>query len=143
MSTTSSKPSSKPSVAVHKFASCDGCQLAFLNMGTDLLDLAELVDIVHFVEAGLVAPDQAVDIAFIEGSVSTEEDIERIQSIRENSKLLISIGACATSAGLQALRNIADGDQWLTDMYPQPQFIQSLKSTEPIKAHVKGKNTSP
>ncbi len=128
---------SKPRIAVHKFASCDGYQLAFLNMGPELLELANHVEIVHFVEAGMVAPDAEVDIAFVEGSVSTEEDIERIHSIRKLSKQVITIGACAGSGGLQALRNLADGEQWLNELYPQPQYIQSLNNTHPVKDYIK------
>ncbi len=127
----------KPRIAVHKFASCDGCQLAFLNMGPELLELANHVEIVHFVEAGMVAPDEEVDIAFVEGSVSTEEDIERIHAIRKLSKQVITIGACAGSGGLQALRNLADGEQWLNELYPQPQYIQSLNNTHPVKDYIK------
>ena len=93
----------KPRIAVHKFASCDGCQLAFLGMGEDLLALGDMVDIVHFVEAGAVNPEVEVDIAFVEGSVSTPDDLERIKTIREHSRFLITIGACATAGGLQAL----------------------------------------
>ncbi|MDH3947813.1 MAG: sulfhydrogenase subunit delta, partial [Gammaproteobacteria bacterium] len=63
----------KPRIAVHKFSSCDGCQLAFLNMGEDLLALNELVEIVHFAEAGMLDATATVDIAFIEGSISTTE----------------------------------------------------------------------
>ncbi len=127
----------KPRIAVHKFASCDGCQLAFLNMGPELLELANHVEIVHFVEAGMVAPDAEVDIAFVEGSVSTEEDIERILAIRKLSKPVITLGACAGSGGLQALRNLADGEQWLNELYPQPQYIQSLNNTHPVKDYIK------
>ena len=87
----------KPRVAVHKFSSCDGCQLALLNLGEDLLMLAERVELVHFAEAGPLDPDIDVDVAFVEGSVSTPEDLERIQHIRRHSRFLIPIGACATA----------------------------------------------
>lgn len=127
----------KPRLAVHKFASCDGCQLAFLNAGEALLTLAELVDIVHFAEAGPVAPESDVDIAFVEGSVSTPEDIERICAIRAHSRYLVTIGACATAGGLQALRNLADGDRWLAELYPQPEYISSLAHSHAIAKHVK------
>lgn len=126
----------KPRIAVHKFASCDGCQLAFLNAGEQLLELARLVDIVHFAEAGPVAPDAAVDIAFVEGSVSTPEDLDRIRSIRANSGYLITIGACATAGGLQALRNLADGARWLGELYAQPEYISSLSTSTAIAEHV-------
>jgi len=129
--------SAKPQVAVHKFSSCDGCQLAFLNAGEALLNLSELVDIVHFAEAGPVMPEARVDIAFVEGSIATPEDAERIKRIRDNSAYLITIGACATAGGVQALRNLADGQQWINAIYASPQYIQSLATSTPIAAHVK------
>lgn len=130
-------PVSKPAVAVHKFASCDGCQLAFLNLGEDLLRLADLVDIVHFAEAGMMDPEARVDIAFVEGSISTPDDHERIRRIRANSRHLITIGACATSGGLQALRNLADADAWIAGVYASPEYIHSLATSTPISKHVK------
>ena len=126
----------KPKVAVHKFASCDGCQLAFLNAGEDLLTLSTLVELVHFAEAGPVNPDARVDIAFIEGSITTPHDIDRIQRIRKNCKYLVTIGACATAGGLQALRNYANAEQWVAEIYAQPEYIQSLDTSTPIRDHV-------
>ncbi len=127
----------KPKVAVHKFASCDGCQLALLNAGEDLLKLSELVDILHFAEAGPLAPDAKVDIALVEGSVCAHEDLARIQQIRENSDYLITLGACATAGGLQALRNLADGGQWLAEIYARPEHLDALTTATPINDHVK------
>ncbi len=123
----------KPSVAVHKFSSCDGCQLAFLNLGEDLLALTELVDIRHFLEAGLAEEDAKVDIAFIEGSVSTSEDAARLRHIRDNSRHLITIGACATAGGIQALRNLHDTTGWTAALYASPQYIDSLDQVTPIR----------
>jgi coenzyme F420-reducing hydrogenase gamma subunit len=127
----------KPRVAVHKFASCDGCQLAFLNAGEELLNLATMVEFVHFAEAGPVDPDAKVDIAFIEGSITTPHDIDRINRIRTNSQQLITIGACATAGGIQALRNYADTEEWTDAVYAQPEYIQTLSTSTPIKEHVK------
>ena len=128
----------KPKVAVHKFSSCDGCQLALLNLGEDLVVLSELVDIVHFAEAGLLgqSQDQDVDIALVEGSISAPEDIERIRSVRRHSKYLISIGACATSGGVQALRNMVDTDAWIGAIYPQPEYLSVLDCSTPISEQV-------
>jgi coenzyme F420-reducing hydrogenase gamma subunit len=128
---------SKPRVAVHKFSSCDGCQLAFLNLGETLLELAERVELVHFAEAGPLDPEAEVDVAFVEGSVSAPEDLERIRQIRAHSRLLIPIGACATSGGIQALRNAADGAQWVAQIYSHPEAIASLAHSTPISTHVK------
>lgn len=124
-------------VAVHKFSSCDGCQLAFLNMGAELLTLSNLVEIVHFVEAGMQNENAQVDIAFIEGSISTAEEMERIQRIRKNSHYLITIGACATSGGIQALRNMNDHQEWLQSVYAEPEYISTLDKVRPISELVR------
>ncbi|MFZ5573874.1 MAG: sulfhydrogenase subunit delta [Pseudomonadota bacterium] len=127
----------KPRVAVHKFSSCDGCQLAFLNLGEDLLALAARVDLVHFAEAGPLDPDADVDIAFVEGSVSTPEDLGRIQRIRAHSRVLVAIGACATSGGIQGLRNGVFDAGWVTQIYRHPEAVASLERSTPIARHVK------
>ncbi len=127
----------RPKVAVHKFSSCDGCQLAFLNAGEALITLTELVDIVHFAEAGFYCEDTLVDVAFIEGSISTPEEKQRIHDIRENSRFLVTIGACATAGGLQALRNMHDHKQWIKDIYAQHKVISLLADSVPISEHVK------
>ena len=127
----------KPRVAVYKFTSCDGCQLAFLNAGNALLTVAELIDIVHFSEAGMLEPDAKIDIAFVEGSISTPDEIERIKKIRENTKHLITIGACATAGGIQALRNAANYTEWMASIYATPQTINSLATSTAIAKHVR------
>lgn len=129
--------STRPRIAVHKFASCDGCQLAFLNLGEPLLELATLVEIVHFAEAGPVNPDVPVDIAFVEGSITTPEDLERIQRVRKNASFLVTIGACATAGGLQALRNLGSVREWSAAIYARPEHIASLDTSTPIARHVK------
>lgn len=127
----------KPRLAVHKFTSCDGCQLAFLNAGEALLTLSALVDIVHFAEAGMIDLETKVEIAFVEGSVSTPDEIERIRKIRENSQYIITIGACATAGGIQALRNFADHKEWMAGVYASPEYIKTLSTSTAISNHVK------
>lgn len=127
----------KSQLAVYKFTSCDGCQLAFLNAGEALLTLTGLVDIVHFAEAGYLAPEVPVDIAFVEGSISTPEEIRRIQHIREKAKYLITIGACATSGGIQALRNAAHHQEWMRSVYATPDTIETLATSTAIALHVR------
>lgn len=126
----------KPTIAIHKFASCDGCQLAFLNAGEALLTLAELVEIVHFPEAGPVSEASSVDIAFVEGSITTPADRDRINRIRKNSKYVITIGACATAGGIQALRYFANMEDWVKAVYARPEYIQTLSTSTPIKQHI-------
>jgi len=124
-------------IAVHKFSSCDGCQLAFLNMGAGLLELAEQIEIVHFAEAGPVSELERVDVAFVEGSVVTAHDQTRIQAVRAHCDMLITIGACATSGGIQALKNLAhDAEQWPAELYAQPEYIDSLPTSTSIAEHV-------
>ena len=126
----------KPKMAVHKFSSCDGCQLAFLNLGPDLLTLAGLVDIVHFAEAGMLDDTTLVDVAFVEGSITTPGDAQRLQQIRRTSRYLVTLGACATAGGVQALRNLADAGAWIASVYARPDYLQSLATSTPIAAHV-------
>lgn len=127
----------KPQIGVYKFASCDGCQLALLNLGETLLKLAEVVDFVHFPEAGPVAPDAPVDIAFVEGSITTAHDQVRIQQVRAQARFLVTLGACATAGGVQALRNIHASGDWLGAVYARPDYVDSLATSTPIAAHVK------
>lgn len=128
----------KPKLAVHKFSSCDGCQLAFLNLGEPLLAIAQRIEIKHFAEAGPIDEDSEVDIAFVEGSISTEKDLARIQKVRANSRYLVTMGACATAGGIQALRNIYDSDNsWIPGVYAQPETIDLLSHVSPIAEHVK------
>ncbi len=132
---TKAKP--KIRIAVHKFSSCDGCQLALINSVDAILALADRIEIVHFAEAGPCDPDAEVDLALVEGSISTAHDVERIQGIRANSTYLVSIGACATSGGLQALRNLADHESWRAAIYPDGEYIDSLAESRPIAAEVR------
>lgn len=129
--------SEKITIAVHKFSSCDGCQLAFLNSVNAILQLSQWIDIKHFAEAGPCDPEARVDIAFVEGSIATAKDVERIKMVRDSCQFLVSIGACATSGGIQALRNMASHDAWRKAVYASPEHIRSLDTSTPIAAHVK------
>jgi coenzyme F420-reducing hydrogenase gamma subunit len=127
----------KPRVAVFKFASCDGCQLQFLNAEDELLKLAALVDFAYFPEARSRSVEGPYDIAFVEGSITTPDDARRIIAVREQSRYLVTIGACATAGGIQALRNWADIEQYRRIVYPNPEFISTLSTSTPISEHVK------
>lgn len=126
----------RPRIGVFKFASCDGCQLTILNMEEELLDIIETIDISYFMEA-MDRPLKGIfDISIIEGSISTERQKEEIVEIRERSRNLITIGACATSGGLQALRNWASLASFKEYVYPAPDTIESLSTSTPISDHV-------
>ncbi|MFO0700728.1 MAG: hypothetical protein U0236_16020 [Nitrospira sp.] len=126
----------RPRLAVFKFASCDGCQLSILNLEEDLLALGQALDIAYFPEASSDMKPGPYDIALVEGSITTAEDARRIRSVREQAKVLVTIGACATAGGIQALRNWADVEAFKQVVYPSPQYIRSLKTSTPISEHV-------
>ncbi|HEY5649964.1 MAG TPA: oxidoreductase, partial [Acidimicrobiia bacterium] len=126
----------KPSLAVWKFSSCDGCQLSLLDLEDQLLEIAASVDIAHFPEATSAHADGPYTVSLVEGSVATPRQVERIRSIRDESEILVAIGACATSGGLQALRNLADVDEFISVVYPTPSYIDSLSTSTPISDHV-------
>jgi coenzyme F420-reducing hydrogenase gamma subunit len=128
---------SKPSVAVYKFSSCDGCQLSILNLEDELLDLAGAVEIAYFLEARRQTLPGPYDIALVEGSVTTPHEVERIQEIRKQVKTLVAIGACATSGGIQALRNFTNVDDLAFTVYQHPEFLHTLPKSTPISENVK------
>jgi sulfhydrogenase subunit delta len=131
------RKAAKPKLAVWKFASCDGCQLSILDCEDELLALADAVQIANFLEASRAVAPGPYDLSLVEGSITTPHDAERIHEIRRSSKLLVTIGACATSGGLQALRNFADVETWIPVVYASPDAIQTLRTSTPIANHVR------
>jgi len=129
-------PPRKPRLGVFKFASCDGCQLSVLDCEDELLAVAGAVEIADFREASSAVLDGPFDLALVEGSVTTEHDVARIKEVRERSKVLVTIGACATSGGIQALRNFADVEEYRRVVYAQPQYIATLATSTAIAEHV-------
>jgi len=127
---------SRPTLAVFKFASCDGCQLTLLSLEDDLLALASRLHVAHFLEATSRIEPGPYDIALVEGSVSAPRDLERIRQIRRDSRYLITIGACATAGGIQALRNWADSEEYLRAVYARPEYIETLAKSTAIADHV-------
>ncbi len=132
----SSKSKPKPKIGVFKFASCDGCQLTLLDAEDELLGIAVAVDIAYFPEATRAMSKGPYDIGLVEGSITTYQDAQRIQEVRNQCKSLITIGACATAGGIQALRNWKDVDEFIRVVYATPQFISTLKLSTPIAEHV-------
>ncbi|MEU2337898.1 oxidoreductase [Streptomyces sp. NPDC006654] len=140
-------PGHRPTLAVWKFASCDGCQLTLLDCEDELLGLADRLRIDHFLEMtsaeGGTDGERArpagrgpYDLSLVEGSITTAEDAERIRHVRRVSRYLVTIGACATAGGIQALRDFADVDEFLAAVYARPEYISTLGTSTPISAHV-------
>ena len=120
-----------------KFASCDGCQLTLLDCEDELLTIAGQVQIATFLEASSAIVGGPYDVSLVEGSITTAADERRIKEIREQSKILVTIGACATAGGVQALRNFADVDEFASVVYAKPEYIDTLATSTPASAHVK------
>jgi coenzyme F420-reducing hydrogenase gamma subunit len=129
-------PDARPKLAVFKFSSCDGCQLALLSLEDELLSLAGEVEIAYFLEARSRILPGPYDVALVEGSITTAGDVERIQAVRKDSKFLVTIGACATAGGIQALRNWQDVAEFTRVVYATPAYIHTLEQSTPISSHV-------
>jgi coenzyme F420-reducing hydrogenase gamma subunit len=131
------KEKNKPKLAVWKFASCDGCQLSLLDCENELLLLADAIEIANFPEASRKVVEGPYDLSLVEGSITTADDAERIQHVRSVSKHLVTIGACATAGGIQALRNFKDVKEFTRIVYAHPEFISTLEQSTPIAQHVR------
>ncbi len=130
-------PKKKPKLAVWKFASCDGCQLTLLDCEDEILPIADKLEVAYFREATSTEIKGPYDLSLVEGSITTEHDRERIQEVRACSKYLVTIGACATAGGIQALRNFKDVKEYLAIVYARPDYIDTLSTSTPISHHVK------
>jgi sulfhydrogenase subunit delta len=126
----------RPRVGVVKFASCDGCQLTLLDLEDELLSVVDHFDIVDFPEATSARSAGPYDVLFVEGSVSEPAHLERIVELRRRTRFLVTIGACATAGGIQALRNWGDHDAFRSGVYSNPEWISSLARSTPISEHV-------
>jgi coenzyme F420-reducing hydrogenase gamma subunit len=126
----------KPRLAVFKFASCDGCQLSLLDCEDELLAVAGRVELANFLEASRAVLKGPYDLALVEGSITTPHDAERIRQVRQSSRVLVSIGACATAGGIQALRNFKDVRDFVAAVYPTPEYISTLETSTAIAQHV-------
>ena len=126
----------KPKLAVWKFASCDGCQLSLLDCEDELLDVCGAIEIANFPEASRSVQPGPYDVSLIEGSITTPHDRQHIRYIRDESKYVITIGACATAGGIQALRNFQDVDAFISLVYAYPEYIETLPHSTPISEHI-------
>jgi sulfhydrogenase subunit delta len=127
----------KPRLAVWKFASCDGCQLSLLDCEDELLAIAGAIDIAYFPEAQDSEIRGRYDLSLVEGSITTGHDAARIRQVRQRSRSLVTIGACATAGGIQALRNFADVKEYASVVYARPDYIQTLATSTAIADHVR------
>ncbi|MFJ9370056.1 oxidoreductase [Nocardia sp. NPDC101769] len=126
----------RPTQAVWKFASCDGCQLTLLDCEDELLQIAESFQIAYFPEASRGMVEGPYDLSLVEGSITTPADAQRIREVRAASRHLVTIGACATAGGIQALRNFRDVEEFRRIVYARPDYIDTLANSTAIADHV-------
>lgn len=127
----------KPKLALWKFASCDGCQLTLLDCEDELLSIAGRIEIAHFPEASSALIKGPFDISLVEGSITTSQEAERIHHIRRKSRFVVAMGACASSGGIQALRNFHDVTEFMSKVYATPEYIEVLRKSMPMTDHIK------
>ncbi len=126
----------KPKVAFFDFSSCEGCQLDALNLGAEeVLDLLNAVDIVNFREVRTNRSDD-YDIAFIEGSITREAEIVRLQGIRKQAKVLVAMGACACIGGINCLKNHLSMEEALRIVYGDDAKFYNTIPARPVNAVV-------
>ncbi|HNR39066.1 MAG TPA: NADH:ubiquinone oxidoreductase [Acidobacteriota bacterium] len=126
----------KPKVAFFDFSCCEGCQLTVSNCEDELLDLVSHIDIVNFREIMTERSDD-YDIAFIEGSCTREEEVARLQKIRENAQIVIALGACATIGGINCLKNFHNLDEVRQTVYGDKAHYFPTWETRPIDRVIK------
>lgn len=132
----SSETGARPRLAVFKFASCDGCQLSLLDAEDELLEVADAVHIAYFPQVSRRMLKGPYEVGLVEGSITTHHDARRIQQVRRQCRVLVTIGVCATAGGIQALRNWQDVGEFVRTVYANPDFIRTLALSTPVAEHV-------
>jgi sulfhydrogenase subunit delta len=126
----------KPKVGVFDFTGCEGCQLQILNCEEQLLDILGKIEIVNFREA-MDERGEDYDIALIDGGITTNADIERIKKIREKAKLLITIGSCSSTGGINCLKNFQPMEEVKRIVYGDMARHFDTIAARPVNAVVK------
>ncbi|MCS6861469.1 MAG: hypothetical protein NZT92_14245 [Abditibacteriales bacterium] len=103
---------------------CSGCHMSFLDMDERLLEILSKADIVYSPLVDFKEYPDGVDVALVEGAVSSEEDERKIRTIREKTKILVSLGDCAVTANVPSMRNPFGVDAILQRAYVENATVQ-------------------
>ena len=125
----------KPRIAIFDFGCCEGCQLQLVNLEEQLLDLVGLVDVRQWREAMSEHADD-YDIALVEGSITRQSEIPRLEAIRKQARVLVALGACAHIAGVNAMKNHAPMQDALTTVYGDKATWFDTMPARPLSAVV-------
>lgn len=126
----------KIKTALFKFTCCAGCQFALLHFFTQQIETFELLDFVYFKMAISKELEEPYDLALIEGSVSTPEQIEILKAARKQAKTLVAFGACAAHGGVPSIKDWQNERVIEERVYPDPLVISSIK-VSPVDEYVK------
>jgi len=118
-------------VGVFGLTCCVGCQWELLDLEEELLEVADAVDLRFFRLVKEKNFDGPFDVSFVEGSVVREEEIEELKKVREQSKYLVALGTCATSGGVQTMKNFTDAQAAEKAVYGDARDSLSLNSVPP------------
>ena len=125
----------KKKIMVHALTSCYGCQLRLAAL-EEIEEIAENFEIVYFPMISSKELEGDVDIAFVEGSVSTEKDLVELKKIRKNAKILVAMGTCAAFGGVQSWDE-RDYEELYRDVYGEEKIKFAGRKAEPLSKHVK------
>jgi coenzyme F420-reducing hydrogenase gamma subunit len=125
----------KPQVAFFDLTGCNGCLLSVLFNEDEILQVASQIDIKTFRFITDVK-NQEYDIAFVEGLVATNKDLEVLEEIRKKAKVLIALGACACTGCIPATRNFTDPERYVPALYEKIKELGELQPL-PIDNYVK------
>ena len=126
----------KVKISFYDFTSCEGCQLQVLGCEDELLDILGEVEIVQFREA-IDQREYDCDVAFIEGAFSRESDRAQLQKIRDHSKIVVALGACATTGGLNVLKNYRGIGRAMKTVYGEQAGWYETSPVQPIDRVIK------
>jgi sulfhydrogenase subunit delta len=128
----------KPKIGIYELTGCAGDALLILDCEEELLDIFQAADIQSFLMAKSDNIDGELDVALVEGSVTTEKEIEELKDIRHRAKIVVAIGLCATTGGLQA--RFTDSQEWkknLEKVYGDVEMIHTTAiQSKPIDAYI-------
>lgn len=128
-------PVERPNVAFFELTSCEGCQLQIVNNEATLVNFLSLVNVVNFREV-MTEKSDSFDIAFVEGSITRSDEVERLKLIRNRAKVLVAFGSCACFGGVNQLKNRFSDPAWVRAQTYGTFAIETNDQAKPIEAFV-------
>jgi coenzyme F420-reducing hydrogenase gamma subunit len=128
-------------IGVFDFTGCEGCELQLTNKEETLGAFLDAIEVVSFREASSDNGSD-YDVALVDGAITRADEVERLEQIRQQSKLLVAMGSCACFGGVTRLKNAYDLDAANREVYgdfPKPTLpAKSLKEVVRVDLEVPG-----